>query len=274
MHYNTLFEKLADPALMPVLQACVSASARPFVDKARSFSIDSTGFSTGVYENWLRQKHGTKGEKRVLKRLGKKHSWVKAHACVDTDSLAVTAVVMTNRRVGDAPVTERLVSHMVDDGYTIAKFTGDAAYISAENVELITNLDGVPYFMFRRGMNGRSSPALTALYKRFTGDFQHYMDEYHSRSLSETVFGIIKMQWGASIAARTPYAIYNWLMCRVICHNISRVVRAICEFNIEPQFWMPESPVPMMAPKQVPLLHMKATPAAKPAKRIVEETVS
>lgn len=262
-HYNTVYEKLADPALMPILQAMVSASARPFVDTARSFAIDSTGFSTGTYENWNRQKHGTKSEKRLLKSLGKKHAWVKCHACVDVDSLAITAVAITNRRAGDAPMADRLVNRMVMDGFTIEKFMGDAGYISGPNCELIENLDGVPYFMFRKNMNGRSSPALLRLYKRFTGNHQHYMDEYHPRSLNETVFGILKQQWGGSVAARLPHSMYAEVMCKVICHNISRIVRAICEFNIEPQFWMPSSPVPKMAPKETPLLHMKATPVAK-----------
>jgi hypothetical protein len=276
-HYNTIYEKLADPALMPVLQSMVSASARPFVDTARNFAIDSTGFSTGVYENWNRQKHGTKGEQRMLKRLGKKHAWVKCHACVDVDSLAITAVAITNRRVGDAPMAERLVHNLVKDGFTIEKFMGDAGYVSGANCELIENLNGVPYFMFRKDMNGRSSPALLRLYKRFIGErepggHQGYMDEYHDRSLNETVFGILKQMWGGSVAARLPHSMYAEVMCKVVAHNISRIVRAICEFNIEPKFWMPSSPVPAMAPKTVPLLHMKATPAAKASQPVMSES--
>lgn len=257
-HYNTLYEQMADPALMPIFQDLVFATARPFVDNARSFAIDSTGFTTSVFERWNNHKHGSKKAQQALKILNgnRKHQWVKAHFVVDTDSFAITACAMTNRRVGDVTMADSLIHDVIRSGCTIEKFTADAAYISTDVVELLENANAEAYITFRRNMNGRSSKALTRLHAKMTSEPESYLQEFHARSSVESAIGVLKKQWGGNVSARLPHAMYAELMTKVIAHNISRLVYAICAMDLDPTFWKPSSPVVVLPARVRPLIHM------------------
>jgi len=251
MHYNTLAEHAADPRLMPILQDLMGATAKVLVPIERNFAIDSTGFTTCVYESWNRAKHGYKPpanpEDRGPKAPKRKHRWLKCNACIGTSTHGITAVVITDSRVHDTKMFAELVHRTVSHGFVPEKFTADAAYINTANIEVVEGVGAAPYIMFKKNMNGKSSPALTRLMAKLTSDPEDYMREYHNRSNVETSFGIMKQQFGGNVNARKPAGQYNELMCKVICHNIARIVHAIHELSISPKFWSP-------APMNVPLL--------------------
>jgi len=256
MHYNTLCEHAADPALMPILQDLVGVTAKVLVPVERNFAIDSTGFTTCVYESWNRTKHGYKPpanpEDQGPKAPKRKHRWVKCNACVGTSTHVITAIAITESRVHDTNAFKELVHRTVSHGFVPEKFTADAAYIGTENLEVVEGVGARPYIMVRKNMTGASSPALTRLMGKLTSDPEEYMREYHDRSNVETSFGIMKQQFGGNVNSRKPVAQYNELMCKAIAHNIARIVHAIHELEISPKFWSP-------APMNVPLLGSNGT---------------
>ena len=101
-------------------------------------------------------------------------------------------------------------------------------------------------------MTGRSSAALTRLRGRLESDYEGFMRAYHKRSNVETAFGVMKKMWGGDVNARNDHAMYAELMCKAICHNVSRIVHVVHELDIEPRFWMPAAPAIAIGAVPVP----------------------
>jgi len=236
LHYNTLLRELQNPALTPVFQQLVTASARPLVAIERNFAVDSTGFSTSVYDSWFGHKHG--GHKT---HDPKKHRWVKCHGCVGTTTHVFTAVQITESRVGDAPMLPELVRRTVEGGFVLDKVTADAAYLSAANITTIEGAGAVPFIAFKESSTGTSSPAMARLYHRFLSE-REYMPEYHDRSNVETGFSMVKTRFGGFLRSRKPLAQYHEVLAKIVCHNVACIVQAIHELNIDPKFWTPAPP--------------------------------
>ncbi len=57
---------LTDPYYTPILKELIGYSARPLRSVERDFAIDSSGFSTCVYERWYDQKYGITRDARHL----------------------------------------------------------------------------------------------------------------------------------------------------------------------------------------------------------------
>ena len=88
-HYTSLQKFLADPATTAILTSLVEQSAAPLnVIETGQYAIDSTGFSTAVYDRWFSQKHG---------KLCSQNAWVKLHIACGTVTHAVTSAVVTPR---------------------------------------------------------------------------------------------------------------------------------------------------------------------------------
>jgi transposase len=258
MHYNTLNEHANDPALLPVFKDLVFESAKPLVDVATNFSIDSTGFTTHSLENWRRFRYGSSEQKQE----GRKHKWVKGHFCIDNDFGIITGIAITDRRVGDAPMLDEVIHQVVRNGFHIHHFCADAGYISTENAEIVENLGGVPFIKFRKNMTGRSSAALTRLAARINADPEAWKDSYNQRANVESAIGVMKTMWGGNVAARKEPGMYMRVAAKAICHNVSRLIRVIHLLGIEPKFWEEYAPTPARTIVQVPSgvpLHIMGT---------------
>jgi len=72
------------------------------VISAGQYAVDSTGFSTAVYDRWFSQKHG---------RLCSQNAWSKLHIMVDTGTHAVTSALVTPE--GDCPQMPALLANTI-----------------------------------------------------------------------------------------------------------------------------------------------------------------
>ena len=66
----------------------------------------------------------------------------------------------------------------------------------------------------------------------FTYQREDYLRHYHQRSNIETVFAMIKAKFGGNVKAKTPTAQVNEVLVKVLCHNISAVIRAYYELGL------------------------------------------
>src|SRR6185436_703195 len=86
-HESCVFNFLGNEATTPLLTSLVERSGAPMrVIEQGQYAIDSTGFSTAVYDRWFSQKHG---------QLCSQNTWVKLHVMVGTRTHAVTSAVVT-----------------------------------------------------------------------------------------------------------------------------------------------------------------------------------
>jgi transposase len=50
-----------------------------------------------------------------------------------------------------------------------------------------------------------------------------FLGHYHKRSNVESTFAMIKGKFRGHVRSKTPVAMVNETLCKIICHNISRV---------------------------------------------------
>ncbi len=240
-HYSSIQKFLADPATTAILTSLVEQSAAPLgVIEAGQYAIDSTGFSTAVYDRWFSQKHG---------KLCSKNTWVKLHVMVGTVTHAVTGAVVTSE--GDCPQLPALLAR-TRAHHDVRELSADKAYSSVDNHEVLDRLDVAAYIPFKDNavVNPRS-PVWSRHLCEFLLNQDKFLSHYHRRSNVETTFAMIKRKFGSAVASRLPTAQANEVLAKCVAHNLCCVVKAIFTAGLAPAFW---SDVPATPPTPTPAL--------------------
>ena len=134
-------------------------------------------------------------------------------------------------RTGDGDVCPQFagLTKTTAQGFKIGEMSADKAYLSAENVEAIFAVGGVP-FNFRR---------------------DEFMEHYHQRSNVESTFSAVKRKFGDSVRSKCDTAMVNEVLCKLIAHNLCCFIQEQQELGIEPLFWQNEKiEVPVIAEQE------------------------
>jgi hypothetical protein len=228
--YNTVFDYLERPELTPLLMTLIQESATPIaeIDHERAFGLDSTGFSTQVYRRWFDHKYG----KEV-----KEATWVKLHISIGVRSKIITAAVVTDGTCGDSPQLPGLLETTAQN-FNVKEVLADKGYIANENLEAIAKLSATPYIPFKSNAQGAEG---TEIWKKafhaFAFHREEFLRKYHLRSNVEGTFSSIKRKFGPAVRARDLDAQCNEALLKVLCHNLSVLVRSIHELGLDPVFW-------------------------------------
>ena len=78
------------------------------------------------------------------------------------------------------------------------------------------------------------------MYHFFMYKQMEFLEHYHKRSNSETVFHMIKTKFSGCIKSKKQTAQINELLIKVLCHNICCVIQEVCELGIKAQFKLGE----------------------------------
>jgi len=235
--YNTLLRRFADPAYMPLLHRMVAGSALPLIPLESVWAVDGTGFGTSVYDCYHEDKHGPASRRR---EPTKRHRWVDATIVYGARTHVIPAVQVTERGCGECPLMPELLQRVVDNGGRVSDWLGDAAYLAWYNVEAVERVGGNAYFDWRKGVTGKTRPAIRRLYDRFRADQEEYWGHYHQRSHAESGNQMIKTRFGHYLRSRVPNAQYAESMLRAVCHNVACLVQAVQELNVQPKYWAPQ----------------------------------
>ncbi len=229
--YNTLFRCMENPAVTPILKCLVEESAAPLAAIERGqFAIDSTGFSTVVYERWFDQKHG---------KLRSEHVWVKLHAFIGTLTNVVASVEVS--QAADCPMLPSLLNS-ASRRFAVNELSADKAYSSLKNVEAIYRMGAVPLIPFKENATGAGRSELwRKAWAYFTLHLGEFLPRYHRRSNVETTFAMVKAKLGSVVRSKLPTAMVNECLAKIVCHNIMCVTQSMFEFNVAPEFWKPVS---------------------------------
>ena len=100
--YNTIFKYFENELLTPHLQMLIEESALPLQTVESAFAVDSSGFSTSRFIQWVQAKHHNP-------KLLEARDWVKVHLMCGVQTNIVTAVEITDRFAGDSPQFKPLV---------------------------------------------------------------------------------------------------------------------------------------------------------------------
>lgn len=238
--YNSIFRYLESSDLTPYLKQLIFESSLPLKTVEWDFAIDSSGFSTGVYQRWSDAKWGNAhivyGEKQPNEV--NRRDWMKAHIMCGVKTNIVTAVEVTHAHAGDSPQFAPLVE-TTSQGFPIQSVAADKAYSAEKNQKLVLLKGGQPYIDFRSNAtatNRRSGSVWKRLYLQYEYDREWFMEHYHKRSNVESTFSMIKAKFGERLRSKTETAQINEVLLKVLCHNICCLIQSLYEFGIEPTF--------------------------------------
>lgn len=125
----------------------------------------------------------------------------------------VTSCEITEGHSNDSPELPKLVDATALN-FEIREVSGDKAYSSKENLEAINSVGGTPYIPFKSNVIGRSRGSLIwrKMYHYFMYKHEEFLQHYHYRSNSETVFHMIKSKFRDNLRSKTQTAQINELL--------------------------------------------------------------
>jgi transposase len=227
--YVSVAHYMENPDVTPVIKELIKLTSLPLTTVECDFTIDSSGFGTSRFVKWFDHKYGKEVDTRA---------WVKAHLVCGVKTNIVTAVQLTMTNEHDTKFLPELVMQTAQN-FTVKEVSGDKAYSSRANLELINELGAVPYIPFKKGTTGRAknAPTWKKMYHYFEFKNEEFLEHYHKRSNAETTFHMIKSKFGDSVRSKTEVAQVNEVLLKVLCHNICVVIQEMFELGIEPDFF-------------------------------------
>jgi transposase len=243
--YNSVFNYFEDETLTPYLKMLIEESSLPLTAIESDFAVDSSGFSTCRFSQWVDAKYTNKG-------LMTKRDWVKVHLMCGVKTNVVTAVEISGKYENDSPFFKGLVDTTAQN-FTMQEVSADKAYLSADNLQTVVGHNAMPYIPFKSNSASelghgkrrsydkkknweRKSTLWRQMYHYYEFNQSWFMQQYHKRSNVETTFHMIKSKFGDSLRSRTDTALINEALCKVLCHNICCLIQSMYELDIRPDF--------------------------------------
>jgi transposase len=221
---------MENPALTPILYSLIGQSSLPLRAVESQFAIDSSGFSGSRFDRWTEEKYG------VGTVVRQEHTWVKAHIVCGTKTNVVTAAIVLAKNSPDCPQFAELTKTTAQ-GFKIGEMSADKAYLSAENVEQIFAVGGMPFIAPKVNTTGAIGGLFEKMFHYFQFRREDFMNHYHRRSNIESTFSAIKRKFGDSVRSKCDYAMTNEVLCKLLAHNLCCLIQEQCELGIEPIFW-------------------------------------
>lgn len=230
-HYTSLSRYLENPMLTPFLKQLIEESSLPLQAVESDFAVDSSGFSTCRFVQWVKAKYSDK-------TLMDRHDWIKVHLMCGVKTNIVTSVEVTEPNANDCPQFAGLVK-TTGRNFTMSQVSADKAYLSSDNMQVVADHHAQPFIAFKA--NSTTSKNHSAIWNRmfhfYSFNQKRFMDCYHKRSNVETTFHMIKTKFGDRLRSKTRTAQINEALCKVLAHNLCCLVSSIYELGIEPTFW-------------------------------------
>lgn len=232
--YNSIINYFEDEMLTPHLQMLIEESSLPLASIESDFAIDSSGFSTCRFYQWVDAKYSNP-------QLMDKREWVKVHLSCGVKTNVVTAVSITNKWTNDSPQFKGLVETTAQN-FVMNEVSADKAYLSQNNLQTVIDNNAMPYIPFKAGSTDNSrgnkqSALWKQMYHYFSYNQERFMQSYHKRSNVETTFHMIKAKFGDALRSKTRTAQINEALCKVLCHNICCLIQSMYELGLKPKFY-------------------------------------
>ncbi len=245
LSFNTAWKCLQNPAVTPILHELIRRSALPLRSVEVDFAADSTGFGTSKFTKWYDEKYGTVHEKC---------EWVKTHCIVGTKTNVITAAYIGDKNAADCPQLPELLKATAAN-FTVKEVSGDKAYLSAENLELVDALGGTAFIPFKVNSVLGNTPLWDRMFHYFQMHREEFLQHYHKRSNVESTFSAVKRLFGDAVRSKTPTAMTNEVLAKLVCFNLTCVIHGWYELGIDPQDWgMPKQKTEESDPAILPLV--------------------
>jgi len=226
-HFNSLSRYLRREWLTPVLTRLIELSSLPLAPFEHDFAVDATGFSTDRYARWL--------DERTAEAVSRRE-WIKVHLICGVKTHIVTSVIVDWGN--DSRFFGRLVA-ATKRNFRMEEISADRGYISGENMRHAVLAGATPFIAFRSDFR-LDADYKSTIWKRmlsmFLEEHGRFMAHYNKRNNVETVFSMIKANFGDFVLSRDERAQVNEALAKVLCHNLCVLIMSIYELGIEPKF--------------------------------------
>ena len=229
--FTSVARYLENPDLAPIIKSLIEQSALPLKSVEQDFAVDSSGFSTSVFDRWFSHKWG----KQV-----KEARWIKAHIICGVETNIITSAEVNDTMGHDSPQFPALVKTTADN-FTISEVSADKAYLSKRNLRVVEQAGGTAYIPFKsNSVLKNSAQPRDGLWERAFHFFNlhrgEFLEHYHKRSNVETAFHMIKAKFGGAVRTKTPVAQVNEVLFKILCHNIVVLIHAMYTLGLNPTF--------------------------------------
>jgi len=226
--YSSLSNFMNREEVKPILENLITISSLPLKEVEKDFAVDSSGFSTSRYARWFDYKWGKERKYKV---------WIKAHLISGIKTNIITGVKITEGHENDSPQLKNLVQKTAEN-FGISEVSGDKAYCSKKNMKIIEEVGGVPFIPFKKNVTGKrgGSSVWKKMYHYFMYKHKDFLEHYHKRSNSETVFYMIKTKFRGDIRSKKQTSQFNEMLIKVLSHNICVVIQEINELGVKAEF--------------------------------------
>jgi transposase len=237
--YNSIINYFDSKMVTDYLLMLIEESALPLQAIERDFAVDSSGFSTCRFVQWIHAKYGADP------KLLQKRDWVKVHLMCGVKTNVVTAVAITDQFAGDSPYFKPLLETTAQ-GFVMNQVSADKAYLSEGNLKAVVDNNAQPFIPFKANSLDSRKDAKAAkrqsslwkqMYHYFAYNTDRFMQYYHKRSNVESTFSMIKRKFGDSLRSKTERAQVNEALCKILCHNICCLIEAMFELGLKPKFY-------------------------------------
>ena len=219
----------------------VEQRALPLKAVEQDFAVDSSGFSTSVFDRWFSHKWG----KQI-----KKARWIKAHIITGVITNIVTSAEVNDTMSHDSPQFAPRVKATANN-FTISEVSADKAYLSKRNLRVVDELGGTAYIPFKSNSKVITHHKLDSLWERTFHFFNlhrgEFLERYHKRSNVETAFSMVKAKFGGAVRTKTPVAQVNEVLLKLLCHNIVVLIHSMYELGVNPTLGAETSSAPKVA---------------------------
>lgn len=226
-HFNSIFNYLENPDLTPILRAMITETSLPLTAVEQDFAVDSSGFTTSRFIRWYDHKYGA---------IRQQHEWVKVHLMCGVRTNIVTAVEIKDKDASDTPLLPPLVDATAKN-FTLSEVLGDKGYGSIKNYKAIQRHGATPYIAFKSIHTGRTEGLWQRMYHFWQFRRAEFLTHYHKRSNVESTFSMIKAKFRDHVRSKTPVAMVNEVLCKIVCHNICCLIQESHELGIAATFW-------------------------------------
>lgn len=186
------------------------------LNKRKKLVVDATGFSTRTSSAWYDIR---------IERKDRRRDCIKLHALVNTETGQILEVRVTDFRKNDCPVFKRLMK----DVFNVDKVSGDSAYPSKENCEIVASRGGKAFFLPKKNIRtrARGSRAWRVMIVSYKKDKESWLKQYHIRSFIEAVFSSIKRRWRSILLSTKKLNRRKELFLKTLCYNLKELLYSL-----------------------------------------------
>ena len=140
--FKTINNFFLDTKLAEVVDSLILASSLPLVELETTGAVDSSGFSAGRFERWVKYKWG--------KHEGKEKDWKKLHIFSGAKTNIIISALVTEKNVADISVVQDIIGNNTVYFNNIQEFVADKAYLSKKILTFVSELGMTPFIPFKK----------------------------------------------------------------------------------------------------------------------------